>query len=101
MLGAPWYPFVIFQPYPASLVLDPSSSAVQHARLSGDLRIRDASKQSTFSLDVRLKDNQLSAAGNTTVQVGDFGIEVPQAADGFVKVDPQITLEVSLVLLKV
>ena len=101
MLGAPSYPFVIFQPYPASLVLDPRSTAVQHARLSGDLRIRDVTKQSTFSLDVRLKDNQLSAAGDTTVQVGDFAIEVPQAAGGFVSVDPQITLEVSLVLLKV
>ena len=80
---------------------DPNSTAVQHVRLAGDLQIRDVAKQSTFSLDVRLKDNQLSAAGNTTVQVGDFGVEVPQEAGGFVRVDPQITLEVSLVLLKV
>ncbi len=101
MLGAYRHPFVIFQPYPASLALDPSSTAVQHVRLAGDLQIRDVAKQSTFSLDVRLKDNQLSAAGNTMVQVGDFGVEVPQEAGGFVRVDPQITLEVSLVLLKV
>lgn len=101
MLGTTSYPYVIFQPYPASLALDASSTAVQHVRLSGDLQIRGVAKQSVFSLDVRLKDNQLSAAGNTMVQVGDFGVEVPQAADGFVKVDPQITLEVSLVLLKV
>jgi len=101
MLGAYSHPFVIFQPYPVSLALDPNSAAVQHVRLAGDLQIRDVAKQSTFSLDVRLKDNQLSAAGNTTVQVGDFGVEVPQEAGGFVRVDPQITLEVSLVLLKV
>ena len=101
MLGAYSHPFVIFQPYPVSLALDPNSTAVQHVRLAGDLQIREVAKQSTFALDVRLKDNQLSAAGNTMVQVGDFGVEVPQEAGGFVRVDPQITLEVSLVLLKV
>jgi len=34
------------------------------------------------------------------VPVEEFGVEVPQEADGFVRVDPRITLEVSLVLLK-
>ena len=100
MLRMDTHPFVVFQPYPASLTLDASSTAVQHVRLSGDLEIRGFTMRSTFSLDVRLQDNQLSAAGNTVVDVGDFGVDVPQAADGFVRVDPQITLEVSLVLLK-
>ena len=32
--------------------------------------------------------------------VKNYGIEVPQGANGFVSVDPNITLEVSLVLIK-
>jgi len=100
MLRTDAHPFAVFQPYPASLALDPSSTAVQHVRLSGDLEVRGFTLRSTFSLDLRLQGNQLTAAGNTVVDVGDFGVDVPQAADGFVRVDPQITLEVSLILLK-
>jgi len=100
MLGAHSHPYVIFQPYPAALALDPRSTAVQHAKISGDMQISGVTKPATFSLDVRLQNNQLAAAGTTTVPVGDFGIEVPQEAGQFVQVDPRITLEVSLILLK-
>ena len=99
-LSAGSHPFVVFQPYPASLALDPNSSAVQHVQISGDLQISGVTGQATFSLDLQLNHNELAAAGNTTVQVGDFGVQVPQGAGGFVSVDPNITLEVSLILLK-
>src|SRR5438477_9547598 len=100
MLDADSHPYVIFQPYPAPLSLDPRSTAVQHVQISGDLQISGVTKPATFSLDVRLQNNQLAAAGTTIVPVGDFGVEVPQEAGQFVQVDPRITLEVSLILLK-
>src|SRR5205807_8236328 len=100
MLDAHSHPYVIFQPYPALLSLDPKSNAVQHVQISGDLQISGVTKPATFWLEVRLQNNQLAAAGTTTVPVGDFGVEVPQEAGQFVQVDPRITLEVSLILLK-
>ena len=53
-----------------------------------------------FNLLVRFDGDQVAAAGSTMVAVQDYGIEVPQGASGFVSVDPHITLEISLVLLK-
>jgi len=98
MLGAIGHPYVIFQPYPAAFALNPSSGEVQHATLAGDLEISGVTRSASFALDLRLADGQLSAAGACTVQVGDFGIEVPEEAGGFVQVDPRITLEISLLL---
>ena len=100
MLGSSAHPFVIFQPYPAALNLDPTSTAVQHVQVDGDVQVNGVTRMATFRLDVRLDSGQLSAAGTTTVQVGDFGVQVPTEAGGFVQVDPNVTLEVSLVLLK-
>ena len=99
-LSAAEHPYVVFQPYPVTLQLNTTSSAVQHAKLAGDLEIHGTRRPAQFALDVRLSDAQLSAAGSTVVLVEDFGVEVPQEAGGFVRVDPRITLEVSLVLLK-
>jgi YceI-like domain len=100
MLSVHSHPYVVFKPQPATLPLNPSSDAVQHVRISGDLEISGVTKTATFSLDVRLQNKQLVAAGTTTVDVREFGIEVPQEVGGFVQVDPHITLEVSLILLK-
>ena len=99
-LGAMQHPYVVFQPYPVELQLSTTSPAVQHAKLSGDLEIRGTTRPAQFALDVRLSGLQASAAGSTIVPVNEFGVEVPQEAGGFVRVDPRITLEVSLVLLK-
>src|SRR5256885_1782414 len=68
--------------------------------LAGDLDIGSVARPATFKLDVRLKDGQVTAAGQTTVSVHDYGIEVPEEAGGFVRVNPDIILEVSLILLK-
>ena len=94
------HPFVIFQPDPAHLRLNAASTAVQHATLAGNLEISGVTKKALFKLDVRLKDGQVSAAGRTTVDVGQFGVQVPQEAGGFVRVNPNIVLEISLILLK-
>ena len=100
MLGVRQHPYAIFNVYPSSVALDAASTAVQHVNIAGDLEISGVTKPATFSLDVRLKDNQLSAAGNTSVLVDEFGVQVPQEAGGFVAVDPHMTLEVSLILVK-
>lgn len=92
------HPYAVFQPYPQPISADLSSGAAAHARVVGDIEINGVRKPATFALDVQLKDHQLAAAGNTTVAVGDFGVDVPQGAAGFVSVDPHITLEVSLIL---
>lgn len=92
------HPYAVFQPYPQPISADLSSGAVAHARVVGDIEINGARKPATFALDVQLKDHQLAAAGNTTIAVGDFGVEVPQGPAGFVSVDSHITLEVSLIL---
>jgi polyisoprenoid-binding protein YceI len=67
--------------------------------VSGALELNGTSLPATFPLELRLASGQVAAAGRTTVNARAYGIEVPQAAD-FVVVDPQITLEISLVLLK-
>jgi len=99
-LSAHSHPYVIFQPYPASLPLSATSRAIQHVTLAGDIDVSGTTRPEQFALDVRLTGKQVAAAGKTTVQVEDFGVEVPQEAGGFVRVDPHITLEVSLILLK-
>jgi len=100
MLSSREHPYVIFQPYPAAISVDGSSNAVQHVQISGALEIGGVTRPAKFGLDVRLTNSELSAAGATVVAVGDYGVEVPQEAGGFVQVDPNITLEVSLILAK-
>jgi hypothetical protein len=99
-LAASEHPYVVFQPYPVTLQLDANSTAVQRVKLAGDLEIRGTARRAEFALDVKRTGDQVLAAGSTTVQVEDFGIEVPQEAGGFVRVNPRITLEVSLVLVR-
>ena len=97
-LSARQYPNAVFQPYPQPIPADLSSGSPRHATVPGDFEVNGVRKTTTFSLDVQLKERQLAAAGSTTIAVGDYGIDVPQAAAGFVSVDPNITLEVSLIL---
>ena len=42
----------------------------------------------------------VTAAGQATVDAPRCGVEVPREAGGFVRVNPDIVLEVSLILLK-
>ena len=99
-LSAYSHPYVVFQPYPVALRLSATSSAVQHATLDGDLEISGVTRRARFTLEVRVTADQVTAAGSATVKVGDFGVEVPQEAGGFVRVDPNITLEVSFLLVR-
>ena len=97
-LNALEHPHAVFQPYPQPISADLSSGAAGRARLAGDLEVNGIRKTATFAFDVQLKSGQIAAAGNTTVDVREFGVDVPQGAAGFVSVDPHITLEVSLIL---
>jgi hypothetical protein len=99
-LGAYTHPFVVFQPHAIDLRLSGSTAAVQHVALPGDLDIGGVILPATFKLDVRVKSGTVAVAGQSTVNAQQFGVEVPTEAGGFVRVNPQIILEVSLVLLK-
>jgi YceI-like protein len=99
-LEASSHPYVVYQPYPAALRLSANSSAVQRITLDGDLEISGTTRPARFVLDVRVGGGQVAAAGSAAVLVSDFGVEVPQEAGGFVRVDPHFTLEVSLVLMR-
>ena len=99
-LNARAHPFAIFQPYPSPINPELSRGAPIHVQISGVLEVNGVSKLADFGFDVRLSGGQAAVAGNTTVAVEDYGIEVPQGAAGFVSVDPRVTLEISIVLLK-
>jgi hypothetical protein len=92
------HPFAIFQPYAISFSI-PSQNETLHLKLPGELEIAGSHHPVQFALDVRNNGGQVAVAGSAAVDVGgDFGIQAPQGADGFVQVDPVITLEVSLIL---
>jgi polyisoprenoid-binding protein YceI len=73
---------------------------VQRITLAGDLEIQGVTFPASFRLDVRLRSGTVTAAGQTTVDAPKYGVGVPQEAGGFVRVNPNIILEVSLILLK-
>ena len=99
-LSAYSHPFVVFKPYATPLKLSASSSSVQRMTLAGDLEIQGVTFPASFRLDVRLKSGTVTAAGQATVDAPKYGVEVPREACGFVRVNPDIILEVSLILLK-
>ena len=93
-------PYAVFRPDAAAVSSSIATGATVPVQILGGLELNGMTKPARFALKVRFADGQLAAAGATTVNVRDFGIEVPQTAGEFVAVDPRITLEVSLVLLK-
>ena len=93
------YPFAVFTVASAPLTSTAAATRI-HVRVTGELELNGIQRRAAFDLVVRLDGNQVSAAGSTTVLVKNYGIEVPQGANGFVSVDPNITLEVSLMLTK-
>jgi hypothetical protein len=99
-LRANSHPFVVFQPRAVDLKLSGSTGAVQHVSLAGDIEISGVTQPAIFKLDVRITPGSVAVAGSTTVNVQRFGVEVPTEAGGFVRVNPQIVLEVSLILLR-
>jgi hypothetical protein len=99
LLNVEAHPYGVFQPYPASLSPEIALGSPVRVQVLGALELNGMSLQATFPLDVRFAAGQVAAAGRATVNAPAYGIEVPQAAE-FVVVDPQITLEISLVLLK-
>ena len=94
------HPFALFHVIGAPVGSTPTGATPVHARVAGMLELNGTLKPAAFNLVVRLDGDQVAAAGSTIVAVQDYGIEVPQGPSGFVSVDPRITLEISLVLLR-
>ena len=92
------HPYAVFQPFAVALPAALASGGVQRVSLAGQLELNGTSRAATFTLQVRLRDGQVAAAGQTGVNVDDFGIEVPTTVGDFVAVDPHLTLEISLAL---
>ena len=99
LLNVAAHPYGVFQPYPASLNPDIALGSTVRMRVSGALELNGTGLPATFPLDLRFAGGQVAAAGSTTVDARAYGIEIPQAAD-FVVVSPQISLEISLALVK-
>ena len=99
LLNVAAHPYGVFQPFPASLNPDIALGSTVRMKVSGALELNGTGLPATFPFDLRFASGQVAAAGRTTVDARAYGIDVPRASD-FVVVDPQITLEISLVLLK-
>jgi hypothetical protein len=63
------------------------------------MEINAISRPASMSVDVALDGEQLSLAGNAVVVSTDYGLELPTIGD-FVEVDPKITVEFSVSLLR-
>lgn len=100
LLSTDEFPYAVFQPYPSSLSADLSSRRPVHVQISGALELSGKSNPVQFGLDVKVQDSQVLAAGNSTVDIKQFGVEVSRGPQGFVSVDSRFILEISLVLLK-
>lgn len=94
------HPFAVFKVNRTPVGSTPSRGTPVRVKVAGTLELNGIIKPAAFNLVVRLDSDQVAAAGSTTVNVTGYGIEVPQGAAGFVSVDPRITLEISLILLK-
>jgi len=99
LLNVAAHPYGVFQPFPAALNPEIALGSTVRMKVSGALELNGSGLPATFPFDLRFASGQVAAAGRTTVDARAYGIDVPQASD-FVVVDPQITLEISLVLLK-
>jgi hypothetical protein len=93
------HPYGVFQPFPIQLV-DISGRTHDHVQVSGALELNGITKPAQFSLDVRLADKQLAAAGHSTVSIDDYDVTIGRGPDNLVSVDKNFTLEVSLILLR-
>jgi polyisoprenoid-binding protein YceI len=97
ILQADRYPIVTFKA--ARLRLPDAMAAGDrvHFEIPGELTIAGVHKPAALAVDARVADGQLSAAGRTVIAAGDYGLDLPKAAD-FVSVESQITLEVALLM---
>jgi len=92
------HPYAVFQPFPVAIPAGLAGGSVQRVRIAGQLELNGISRAATFSLQVRLRDQQVAAAGQAGINVNDYGIQVPTTVGDFVAVDPHLTLEISLAL---
>ncbi len=94
------HPFAVFRPRPINLPAGLSGGGVVRVGVGGELELNGTTRSATFSLQVRLRDHAVAAAGQAGVNISDFGIEAPTTVGEFVAVDPHLTLEISMTLLR-
>ena len=94
------HPYAVFRPGPTSVPAALTGGGVQRVSVAGQLELNGTTRATSFSLQVRLRDQQVAAAGQAGVNVSAFGIEIPTTPGDFVAVDPHLTLEISLTLLR-
>jgi hypothetical protein len=92
------HPYAVFQPFPVALPAGLAGAAVKRVSVEGRLEVNGVPRSATFSLQVRVQDQQVAAAGQTGINVNDFGVEVPTTVGDFVAVDPHLILEISLAM---
>lgn len=72
------------------------TSTSQSITASGRLTVHGVSKQVTAGLEVQLSGSHVEVAGSMTVDMRDFGVEVPSIS--FTAAQPQVVIEYHLVL---
>jgi polyisoprenoid-binding protein YceI len=77
-------------------VLDGGQATVS---ATGDLTLHGQTKSVTIPIEVQLNDGRVELDGKLTFPFSDFGME-PPSIGGFVSVEPDATLEFTLVLTK-
>jgi len=64
--------------------------------VTGKLRLHGLTKQVTSPVQIQMNGSQIQAVGSTTVDMRDFGIEVPVI--GFTTAEPIVTIEYHLLM---
>jgi 4-amino-4-deoxy-L-arabinose transferase-like glycosyltransferase/polyisoprenoid-binding protein YceI len=90
------YPTATFQAQGGDLPAGLESGQTVTLTIPGQLTIHGVTKTVQVSVQARLTGSQVQAAGSTSFAMTDFGISPPQVP--ITSVDPQVTLEFSLVL---
>jgi hypothetical protein len=98
-LHARTYPYAIFRAANARLLGERPGGSRAHLKVNGSIEINGRPRPASLSVDVALNGDQLNLAGNAVVVSTDYGLELPTIGD-FVEVDPRITVEFSVSLLR-
>jgi polyisoprenoid-binding protein YceI len=98
ILATDQYEFISFTPTAISAL--PASGDVGRTytfQITGDLTIRDVSREATFDVTVTpVSESRLEGSASTTIRYADFGITIPQVRQ-VASVDDDVRLEIDFV----
>jgi polyisoprenoid-binding protein YceI len=97
-LAVQQYPDATFQAQSVTVPATIDSGATVDLTVPGQLTIHGTTRNADATVQLRLVDGQLQAAGSTAVVMTDFGITPPQVP--FTTSDSHVTIEFQLVLVK-